>query len=658
MKTKIIYILSITMLFLSMPSCEDFLKEDNKTGDTGEILYSTKAGIDGLLGACYSYSRAWYGKEAAYGLSEGGGDTFLTGFDNRQKILINYEGITPDVSSNLENMNCNFDEYWELFYAAINTCNTAIQYIETNPVLSETEKRHYMGEVKFLRAFYYWHLVETWGAVPINREPIASASSEATRSSELEVYEFMLEDLTEAETNLADQTAKNGHVTLWGAKAFKARILLYKANRTRNNADYTAAAQLAGDVISNSGASLYDNYADCWKMANESGDVNKEALFYITYSDVLTENFLPLRLKLNDSGNQMVWTNMIKRNTNGGGNAAHMMFVGTWNTGPDVSGNLGPFIRITNDNENTTSKRADLEYYYSKFSRGFTRFVPSTYLLDLFNDETDQRYQASFRDVYDIAPKLRDPAYDRSAWYYPNCMDTAIYMVKKDVSVAEAQAMSDRAAGRYRIMFRHPVAGVVEPALYEKSSGADHAPTKGQSAEVREKYQYATHQSYQGWSTFIALKKFETDNPLRTTNDRYTPELIGRDFLVIRLSEMYLIKAEAEMASGTGNALNTLNELRQKRAISGKDNSIAGPVTIETILDERAIELCGEQQRWFDLKRTGKLLDRVKQYNPDAKSNIKDFHVLRPIPTPQMDAVTNIGAEGEEGKFWQNTGYN
>ena len=43
-------------------------------------------------------------------------------------------------------------------------------------------------------------------------------------------------------------------------------------------------------------------------------------------------------------------------------------------------------------------------------------------------------------------------------------------------------------------------------------------------------------------------------------------------------------------------------------------------LTLDFILDERARELGGEQQRWFDLKRTGKLLERVKAYNPDAVS--------------------------------------
>jgi hypothetical protein len=55
--------------------------------------------------------------------------------------------------------------------------------------------------------------------------------------------------------------------------------------------------------------------------------------------------------------------------------------------------------------------------------------------------------------------------------------------------------------------------------------------------------------------------------------------------------------------------------------------------------------------RWFDLKRTGKLLERVKLYNKAASALIQDFHVLRPIPQKQLDAVTN------KSEFVQNPGY-
>jgi hypothetical protein len=69
------------------------------------------------------------------------------------------------------------------------------------------------------------------------------------------------------------------------------------------------------------------------------------------------------------------------------------------------------------------------------------------------------------------------------------------------------------------------------------------------------------------------------------------------------------------------------------------------------ILDERARELLGEQTRWFDLKRTGTLVERVRKYNPDAAPNIQEFHTLRPIPQDQIDRTQPAGS------FAQNEGY-
>ncbi len=96
----------------------------------------------------------------------------------------------------------------------------------------------------------------------------------------------------------------------------------------------------------------------------------------------------------------------------------------------------------------------------------------------------------------------------------------------------------------------------------------------------------------------------------------------------------------------------TLIHLHAVRAKTGKDNSLSGTVDINTILDERAIELCGEQQRWFDLKRTRTLVSRVKAYNAQGGGNVKDFHYYRPIPQAELDAITN------PGEFKQNDGYN
>lgn len=78
----------------------------------------------------------------------------------------------------------------------------------------------------------------------------------------------------------------------------------------------------------------------------------------------------------------------------------------------------------------------------------------------------------------------------------------------------------------------------------------------------------------------------------------------------------------------------------------------ASDITLDFLLDERAREFIGEQLRWFDLKSTGKLLERVVKYNPDAAPNLKAYHLLRPIPRVEIDVLQN------KSEFIQNTGYN
>ena len=74
-------------------------------------------------------------------------------------------------------------------------------------------------------------------------------------------------------------------------------------------------------------------------------------------------------------------------------------------------------------------------------------------------------------------------------------------------------------------------------------------------------------------------------------------------------------------------------------------------IDIDMILDERARELMGEYVRWYDLKRTGKLIERATKYNPwtAASGSLDEHHLLRPIPQQEIDLSTN--------NLGQNPGY-
>jgi hypothetical protein len=130
----------------------------------------------------------------------------------------------------------------------------------------------------------------------------------------------------------------------------------------------------------------------------------------------------------------------------------------------------------------------------------------------------------------------------------------------------------------------------------------------------------------------------------------------GRDFIAMRLADTYLLLAETQFRLGKiTEATASINAVRRRAAFPGKADAMEitpAQMTFDFLMEERARELIGEQFRWLDLKRWGVLVERVKLHNAQAAPNIKDFHVLRPIPQNQIDR-----AEGGATGFPQNTGY-
>ena len=672
MKKKLYILLAASALVLGISSCSDFLEEDNKAGETADLTYSTASGVKGLVSSCYSFARGWYGKEAGLGLSEMGTDIFYYGYDNKQKALNSYNITAESLDDNSLN-NASLDHYWEMFYCAVDVCNNALYYVPQNKMLSETLRDQYMGEAYFMRAFYYLHMVNIWGPVPYNDAPISKIQSDPTRVPEEVIYSNILSDLDKS--IMAFETAgykikTAGRANYWAARALKSRVLLYAAswlgkNSITTNTGYSgkdlyALAQTEADAVIGSGiASFYNKYEDTWSMNNEDIAVNKEAIWGVAYSpDIATTvNCIPYRYKTDSKGDPLSYNSLITRTGyTRGGSAMLLMFVSMWNNGATDLGGDGKevFVRVgaaatTHVVKNTvTGASVDVSTKYSPYGRGFTRYLPSLYLWNLLEEHraTDQRTEATLLDAYTIAPGL-----EGSSKNYKAMKDTAIYYCHLDGNSAEGKAKQDWAKGRYRIQF---MSGGDIP-VYSSSDVATARPTEAAKAKS-DVYGDARYNSYKiaGWCSFPGIKKF-LDNVYDSNYPTW--DISGRDAIVLRLAEMYLIKAECQLNTENGAAaMTTINALRKVRAITGTDNTLTGTATLETILQERAIELCGEQQRWFDLKRTHTLVDHVKKYNAQASGQIKDIHYLRPIPKSQIDAVTNFSTVSGEG-FWQNTGY-
>ena len=245
------------------------------------------------------------------------------------------------------------------------------------------------------------------------------------------------------------------------------------------------------------------------------------------------------------------------------------------------------------------------------YGRPFKRFRPTDYMLNVvfkFEDRVkDARYKKTFRDTWLCnRPGTFTNVFDTSKKSLTFASgDTTMFIPGYEMSLEE------RAKRKYQVLV---------PSLYK----ANLFPT--------------------------LIKHMDQTRPDRT----YEPG--SRDFFMFRLAETYLIAAEALIAQNKkAEAVPFINAVRRRAAWPGKQAAMEiteAQATMDFIMEERERELAGEMFRWFDLKRWGNLVQRVRTYNVDAAPNIKDFHVLRPIPQDQIDRTT-----GGAASFPQNPGY-
>ncbi|MBX0332641.1 RagB/SusD family nutrient uptake outer membrane protein [Pontibacter sp. HSC-14F20] len=563
---KIFYSILVPVLLLGSVSCESFLDEENKSGLTSEAYYKTAEGAESLVNSLYTPMRFWYGKENGIALTETGTDIFTrgNGMENPPVALYN---------SDLSGANAPINFYWTRFYSAVNACNAAVKRIPES-ALAENLKTTRLAEARFLRAFYLWHIVETWGGVHLTTEESIGLVTTANRTPVEAFYNQIFEDLQFAADNLAPTNSQYGRVTKPAAEAFMARMHLYRKN-------YPEAARLAKKVISDYSFSLVPNYANLWSISNVK---NSEIVWHVNFTAdlILNREF--------DGPTASTSDDILLRD---GGNNAHLFFLMTY--------------------DQVAGMQRDMRY-----GRPFARFMPTAHLLDLFDETRDARFDATFETVwYANKPGTYKKTLSNGSEVNVTFAagDTAIFASKHIISNARKDGR------KYTIIDRSRTYNV----------------NAGDAPVVRDRY--------------MSLKKFLEPNRLTISQQQGQ-----RDAFVIRLAELYLIAAEAEMMQGnTGEAVNYINTVRRRAALPGKQAEMeitADQLNIEFILDERAREFAGEQQRWFDLKRTDKLIERVKKFNPDAAPNIQPFHMLRPIPQAQLDAVSN------PGEFKQNEGYN
>lgn len=161
---------------------------------------------------------------------------------------------------------------------------------------------------------------------------------------------------------------------------------------------------------------------------------------------------------------------------------------------------------------------------------------------------------------------------------------------------------------------------------------------------------YGQQVPYTGADTVFKIAPHTTKWYEFNPNDEFGFAMVNKDFILMRLGETYLLKAEAQFKQGnTSGAATTLTTLRARSNASAVS---ASQVTLDFILDERARELLAEENRRMTLMRTGTLVDRTTRYNTQTINpvlGISAKNLLMPIPQTEINLNKDAVLEQNPG---------
>lgn len=557
---KIIYTVAL-FTCMATSSCSSFLEQDNKSDQTSKQFYATKTGFSNLLNTGYSSLRGVYGK--APWVFSAGTDLFASG-----KQGVNAIGL---YGSSYNSSDGDVDDLYSECYKGIQLANSVLHYSAT------TEKTNvlnqFIDEARFLRAYYYYLLVQQFGGVALNTTMYDTAEMVHQRASAETVYNFVIEELNylvSSSSQLLERSAavgaNFGRANKRAANHFLAKAYLARGYETfADSKDFENAAKYAELAINNEIPTI--PFADVFNINNEQ---NNEIFWSVQYS---SETLASLSAD---------------------GNMQQSMF-GVYLGGAEEK---------------------------NKYNAGY---LAPTYRLHQLYTEGDNRYEGTFMlevqkyyyDYYKGATTSAVKYYYAPAWVDVDAWRTApgFENLRKDAKVIVTQPQGPDRFGLVN--------------TYADKCAQDYG--------------------------VACIRKFDDPaSPFSMTGSTH-------DVILARLGETYLVAAEAYVKlNQPEKAADKINKLRQRATKAGFNLTVTtaqvtGEAGIDFVLDERARECAGEYYRWMDLKRTGRLMQYVVDYNHD---NIKAVafvgndgqnKILRPIP---LDAINR-----NKGEVTQNPGF-
>lgn len=560
-KTTIILLTAL----LSLGSC-DFLDKE-PTSATSDTYLKTETEASSFLNGIYAIltQQSYYGGNYFYLV---GGDD-LEHFGGANRAPLN-GGL---ICNNATSSDSYVASFWYTLYAGVNRANILLSQIEDIKDMNAANLKRYTAEARFLRAFYYFNLVECWGDVPFYTDPVLDVKNlQRAVTPRTEIYDFICKEMEESAEDLPTASSLNyepGRVSKSAAWGILARVYMFRAGEFHR-------------------MKVAENKAETKKYFTEAG---KFAKMVMTQGHGLAPNYWDYFIdqcadRYNTTANESIW---------------EAEFAGDGKGTLSTEGRVGNIIGIQ-----APDLSSKTDYVGSKDPGfGYAFFWSTPKLYELYTSNNDIK-----RMNWSIAP------------------------------------------------FRYTQSekgGPVDGREFEK----------GKLAEVKKQY---WDQSFQYGETDSKSKIGDREKTSATSMydrncgkwrreyeaDKKNKNLTAINFPILRYSDVLLMIAECENethSQPTTEAYNCINEVRKRAGISKLPQNLDTEDFRQAVKDERAMELCFEMTRRFDLIRWGEYVQNMNAlvsraqtgYNwnlgPDnvfTYFNITEAYNYFPIPALEM----------------------
>ena len=276
-----------------MTSCNDMLDTVPQGQFTAEQLDDSS--IEGLVASAYAGLEAhFYGNNEAFAgpstnwiFDVRSDDAYKGGGGTGMEENIHLLEVSEITSDNVSCLN-----KWQNNYYAISRVHNAMRAVQS--ASSVTGSETVMGELKTLRAWYYFDLIRIFKRIPYFTEADDANTKTNDEYSREQIFEFIKQDLREAIDVLPAQKNSAGRITKTTAQAIMAKVCAFTSS-------WDDVKTYADAVISSGQYSLYANFGDLSKInhnngsesifalqcstANDNAHINWSNLLNCTYSD-------------------------------------------------------------------------------------------------------------------------------------------------------------------------------------------------------------------------------------------------------------------------------------------------------------------------------------------------------------------------------------